>query len=237
MTQTKILQPTTSIDSIEDDSTTSTVADVSSLIPSVAVPSPSASFLATIANRRSIYTFSSSSTISDEQINGIVKTAILHTPSSFNSQSGRAVVLLKEQHHALWDIVARSLQAAVPSEVYDTMKGKLASFQAGYGTVLFFEDQEAVRGLQEKFPSYAHNFPLWSQQSSGMLQLIVWTAFEAEGLGASLQHYSNLIEAEVKSRWSLPSSWTLMSQMPFGTPTASPNQKTFTPIEDRFRSY
>ena len=30
-----------------------------------------------------------------------------------------------------------------------------------------------------------------------MLQLVVWTALEAEGLGATLQHYNPLIDDEV----------------------------------------
>ena len=33
------------------------------------------------------------------------------------------------------------------------------SFACGYGTVLFFEDQTVVKGLQEAFPSYQENFP------------------------------------------------------------------------------
>jgi predicted oxidoreductase (fatty acid repression mutant protein) len=78
----------------------------------------------------------------------------------------------------------------------------LNSFEAGYGTVLYFEDQQTVEGLQKQFPAYAANFPIWSQQASGMLQYIIWTAFAAEGLGATLQHYSPLIDAQVG--WGLP---------------------------------
>lgn len=72
------------------------------------------------------------------------------------------------------------------------------SFKAGYGTVLFFEDQSIVKSLQEQFALYADNFPIWSQQTSGMHQLVVWTALEGEGLGATLQHYNPLIDDEVK---------------------------------------
>ena len=55
------------------------------------------------------------------------------------------------------------------------------SFKAGYGTVLFFEDEAIVKSLQEKFAAYAENFPIWSHQASGMHQLVVWTGLEAEG--------------------------------------------------------
>ena len=72
------------------------------------------------------------------------------------------------------------------------------SFKAGYGTVLFLEDEAVVKSLQEQFAAYAENFPIWSNQASGMHQLVVWAALEAEGLGASLQHYNPLIDDEVK---------------------------------------
>ena len=94
------------------------------------------------------------------------------------------------------------------------------SFKAGYGTVLFFEDEAIVKSLQEKFVAYAENFPIWSHQASGMHQLVVWTGLEAEGLGASLQHYNPLIDDEVKQEWNVPANWKLIAQMPFGNPTA-----------------
>jgi predicted oxidoreductase (fatty acid repression mutant protein) len=47
-----------------------------------------------------------------------------------------------------------------------------------------------VKGLQDKFPLYKDNFPLWSLHSTGMMQYVVWTSFAVEGMGASLQHYS-----------------------------------------------
>ena len=38
------------------------------------------------------------------------------------------------------------------------------SLKAGYGTVLFFEDEAIVKSLQEKFAAYAENFPIWSHK-------------------------------------------------------------------------
>lgn len=59
------------------------------------------------------------------------------------------------------------------------------SFASGYGTVLFFEDQSVVKGLQNAFSSYKDNFPGWSLQTSAMHQLAVWTMLEDAGFGAS----------------------------------------------------
>ena len=78
---------------------------------------------------------------------------------------------------------------------------------------------------------------MWSLQSSGMLQFTIWTAFEAEGLGASLQHYNPLIDAEVKKEWSLPESWTLLAEMPFGSVVSPAGAKEFSPIRERVKVF
>ena len=70
-----------------------------------------------------------------------------------------------------------------------------------------------------------------------MHQLVVWTALEAEGLGASLQHYNPLIDDEVKKEWNIPDNWKLIAQMPFGNPTSQAGEKEFQPLEDRVKFY
>jgi len=62
---------------------------------------------------------------------------------------------------------------------------------------------------------------------------VMWAALEAEGLGASLQHYNPLIDDAVKRRWNVPESWQLVAQMPFGKPIAAPGDKDVLPIEPR----
>ncbi len=80
--------------------------------------------------------------------------------------------------------------------------------QAGYATILYFIDSQVVKSLEEQFPPYASNFSPWAQQSVGMLQSNVWVALKQEGLGARLQHYSNLIEAEVRKTFNVPAEWS-----------------------------
>lgn len=82
-----------------------------------------------------------------------------------------------------------------------------------------------MESLQQQFTSYKDNFPLWSQQSNGMLQFVIWTSLENQGLGASLQHYNPLIDAQVKTQWDIPDSWNLIAEMPFGKPTQAPGEK------------
>ena len=195
----------------------------------------SKNFFEAVKGRRSIYAISKESPISDARIQEIVEEAVLHSPTSFNSQSSRAVVLLGEQHDKLWDITAETLRKIVPTEQFEGTAQKLASFKAGYGSVLFFEDQTVVKHLQENFALYAENFPIWSNQSSGILQYVVWTAFAEEGLGASLQHYNPLIDEEVKSTFGIPAEWKLIAQLPFGKTVTGPGEKEFQPIEDRVK--
>ncbi len=194
-------------------------------------------FRAAVEDRRSIYGISKDFVISDERIQEVIHHGVKHTPSPMNSQSGRVVLLLGGHHDKLWNITTEILRKRVSPEKFSKTEEKLGTFRAGYGTVLFFEDQEVVEGLQQKLPSYKDSFPVWSQNSGGMLQYIVWTSLEVEGFGASLQHYNPLIDDEVKKEWNIPDKWKLIAQMPFGKPTAPPGEKTFMPLEERVKVF
>lgn len=65
--------------------------------------------------------------------------------------------------------------------------------------------------------------------------LSVWTALEAEGLGANLQHFNFHpgIVADVLSEFKLPETWKLKAQLVFGKPTAPAQERTFEPIDQR----
>ncbi|WP_440119004.1 nitroreductase family protein [Paenibacillus sp. QZ-Y1] len=196
----------------------------------------STSFFDALKNRRSYYGISKESTISDAKIQEIVEEAVKYTPTSFNSQTSRAVVLLGEQHDTLWNHTEDILREVVGNEeAFQSTAEKMAGFRSGYGTVLFFEDNNVIAQLQQNFAAYADNFPIWANQSNGMLQLVIWTALEQEGLGASLQHYNPLIDEKVKQEWNIPENWRLIAQMPFGKPTAAPGEKEFQPIEERVK--
>ncbi|MEK5504285.1 nitroreductase [Paenibacillus peoriae] len=195
-------------------------------------------FFTALKDRRSYYGISKEQVISDQRIQEIVEEAVKYTPTSFNSQTSRAVVLLGEHHDKLWNITEDILREVVGNEEqFKSTAEKMNGFRSGYGTVLFFEDNNVVAGLQQQFEAYADNFPIWSNQSNGMLQLVVWTALEQEGLGASLQHYNPLIDEKVKNEWNIPEHWKLIAEMPFGKPTFQPGEKEFQPIEERVKTF
>ena len=195
-------------------------------------------FFDAVKRRRTRYALSKDSVISEERIREIVSEAVKHSPSAFNSQSARVVVLFGEQHDRLWDIVKAELKKIMPPEGFGATEEKInGAFRSGYGTVMFFEDQSVVEGLQKQFPLYKDAFPVFSMNSAGMLQFVVWTALAQEGIGASLQHYNPVIDEAVRAAWNLPASWKLSAQMPFGKPIAEPSEKTFQPIESRVKVF
>ncbi|WP_234121314.1 nitroreductase family protein [Clostridium hydrogenum] len=194
-------------------------------------------FFKAVEDRRTFYGISKESVVSDDRIKEIIEQAVKYTPSAFNSQGTRVVLLLGNQHDKLWDITKENLRKIVPADKFSSTEDKINSFKNGYGTVLFFEDNSVVEALQQQFALYKDNFPIWAQQTSGMHQYVVWTALEIEGFGVSLQHYNELIENDIKKEWSIPNSWKLIAQMPFGKPTAQPDEKQYKPLEDRIKVF
>lgn len=194
-------------------------------------------FLTAVADRRTFYGINKQTVVSDERIKEIIEHAVKHTPSAFNAQTQRVVVLLEKQHDRLWDITKEALRKIVPVDQFSYTEEKINSFKNGYGTVLYFEDSSVVESLQQQFALYKDNFPIWAQQENGMLQFAIWTALEIEGFGASLQHYNELIETEIKKEWNISDNWKLIAQMPFGKPTAEPGEKQFQPIDERVKVF
>lgn len=191
-----------------------------------------------LEHRRSYYSIGSSSPVSDEELIRVVRQAVKHVPSAFNSQSTRIVLLLGDEHQKLWEIVKDTLKARIPAEAFAKTEAKIdGCFASGHGTVLYFEDMSVVRGLQDAFPSYKDNFPTWAQHTSAMHQFAIWAMLEERGLGASLQHYNPLIDEEVRRTWELPEDWMLIAEVPFGVPTGEPGDKDFGDVDKRMKVF
>ena len=182
-------------------------------------------------NRRSQYALGKKLPLEENEVLEIIDNAVKYSPSAFNSQTAHAVVLLGDNHQKLWDITFEELGKFLPNEDAKTAtKAKLDGFAAAYGTILFFEDHDVVKGLQEQFPSYADNFPLWSEQSTGIASFAVWNALAEAGVGANIQHYNPVIDERVAKEWNIPANLVLRAQMPFGEIVGEP-----APIERKSR--
>lgn len=192
------------------------------------------SALAAFKQRRTQYVLGKNLPISQAEATSLIKEAVRQAPSSFNSQSSRAVILFGDQSVKFWELVKDALRKIVPADAFAQTERKLDSFAAGAGTVLFFEDQDVVKGLQAQFALYADNFPVWSEHSTGIAQYAVWTALASADIGASLQHYNPVVDDAVQREWNVPASWKLRAQMPFGSHEAPIGEKTFIEDEKRF---
>ena len=192
------------------------------------------SFKEALKARRTFYQINNKPTLSDKEIKDLIRFAVEFVPSAFNSQTTRVVLLTGKAHEKLWTIVKNTLRKLVPADAFSKTEEKIdGSFSCGYGTILYFEDMSIVRSLQESFPAYKDNFPVWAEQTDAMHQLTIWTMLEDAGMGASLQHYNPLIDDEVRKTWNLPDDWKLIAQMPFGVPVAQPGPKEVMPLDKR----
>ena len=171
------------------------------------------SFIKSLENRRTIYALGRN-VQDEEKVIETIKEAVRFSPTAFNSQTGRLLILTGDAQDKLWDeIVAPELKTAMEAQGVP---------------------QAVVKNLQEQFALYADNFPVWSEQGSGIISVNVWTALAELGLGANLQHYNPLIDEAVAKEWNLPESWKLRGQLVFGSIEAPAGEKTFMDDADRF---
>lgn len=184
------------------------------------------SIIKSLEKRRSYYNINKELPVDTSEVIEQIEKLTELVPDAFNMKSSRIVVALDEKQELLWDSIYDAFGGQVPRE-------KIDSFKAGAGTILYFYDQEVVKGLQGQFPLYADNFPAWAMQSSAMLQISIWSGLRELGIGASLQHYNPVIDQKVRELFLLPESYLLIGQMPFGGIVKEPEAKEKEDISKR----
>lgn len=181
-----------------------------------------------VTKRRSIYKIMKETPVGEAEIEAIVNDATALVPDAFDMKSQRVVLAFGARHDALWDAVYEAFGGKVARE-------KIDGFRAGRGTVLYFYDADVVKAMQEKFPTYAANFPVWAQQANGMLQFTIWAALREAGVGANIQHYNPVVDEAVRRLFGLPASYVLVAQMPFGGIAEEPPAKAAEDVSRRVR--
>src|SRR5687768_9559332 len=68
-------------------------------------------FASAIKHRRTYYNISKDVIVPESRIREIVEYAVNWTPSSFNSQSSRTLILFGKEHDKFWDITKEILRA------------------------------------------------------------------------------------------------------------------------------
>lgn len=183
-----------------------------------------------LEKRRSYYQLSKELPVTVEEVKKLLEEVTELTPDAFNMKSARIVVAFGDKQDQLWDSIFDIFGGKVSREKTD-------GFKAASGTILYFYDEKVVKGLQERFPSYADRFPVWANQANGMLQINIWTALRGLGIGANLQHYNPVIDEMVKNMFHVPESWKLTAQMPFGGILAEPDPKEREEIAERVKFF
>lgn len=184
--------------------------------------------LQSLKERRTHYDINRELPVEEDKVFDLVEKATELVPDSFNMKSSRVVVVTGEKQDQLWDNIYDVFQGKVPRE-------KIDSFKNGYGTILYFYDEDIVKNFQSQFTTYADKFPSWAIQSAGMLQLSIWSGLKELGIGASLQHYNPVIDKMVREMFDIPENYVLNAQMPFGGIGSHPDEKAKEDISKRVK--
>lgn len=79
--------------------------------------------------RRSIYALGKDLELSNQELIETIQGAVLNTPSAFNSQTSRVVILLDEESDAFWNEIAYSeLEKVTPKEAFEGTKASFGRF-------------------------------------------------------------------------------------------------------------
>lgn len=173
-------------------------------------------YLNILTKRRSIYNLNNTLPIKTDQLKEMIEAIVLQSPSAFNMQSSRVIVLLDDEHQKLWKIVTDTLKKRVPPNKFLSTQNKMDMFKRAKGTILFFDDLQVIEQLKSTYPSYKDQFDRFVEHGMGILQGNVWNSLAEIEIGASLQHYNPLIDEEVLKQWKLPVHYQLKAQMVFG---------------------
>ena len=82
-------------------------------------------YLDALKKRRTQYSLGRNLSASKEELASLIQEAIKHSPSSFNSQSSRAVVLFGAESDKLWNLALEEVCKVAPAEGFDKTEAKL----------------------------------------------------------------------------------------------------------------
>lgn len=187
-------------------------------------------YIPAFKTRHSEYSFSNELQAPIEEVRQLLEDVLLYTPSGFNSQPVRMVLLTGEKSVEHWKLVGEILMHKIGIERYNTSQAKDRIdnlFTKGVGTVLFFDDTDVTDRTMKEHPRYELNFPKWAHQAQGSHQFMVWLGLKALGYGANLQHYNNMRDDLIRKQVGAPDNWDFVGHMPFGTiiDPAKPREK------------
>lgn len=186
-----------------------------------------------VKQRRTQYAIGNNTELSNEEISDRILEVAREIPSASNSQTTRLVVVFGDKHVELWDHILDVQKGVMQGQMWEMMSGVMEGAKAGVGTVLFFEDLDAVAAM----PAQGAREEAYKQNNSANNQYAIWLALTDLGLGGSLQHmnigHEQGFDKSVLELLDLPESYEMIAQMPFGSIESTPADKEY--IEDSVR--
>lgn len=88
-----------------------------------------------MVERKSVYAMKHEAPITDERVLEIVRHVVMHSPSPFNVQSCRVVVLLGEEHQKFWNTAIEVIKPTMPAPAWEMFETNIESYKTGYGSV------------------------------------------------------------------------------------------------------
>lgn len=190
-------------------------------------------FLKLVKNRRTQYAIGNNTELTNEAIAERITEIVRDVPTASNSQTTRIAIIFGEENVKLWDHILDVQKDVLQGEMWDMMSGVMEGAKGGVGTVLFFEDLDAV----EAMPTSPSRVEVYKQNNNANAQYAVWLGLTDLGLGGSLQHmnvgYEQGFDKSVKELLGLPERWELQAQMPFGSIEGENAPKEYIADSDR----
>lgn len=194
-------------------------------------------YLDVLRKRRSYYQLSDQVEINNKEIEEIIKEIVVLSPTGFNMQSEKIIILFDDHHRKFWNLVREELRKIVSEDKFESTNQKMDMFSRGKGTILFFEDETIIEEYKNKYPSYRDNFNTYTAHSMGILQSNIWNGLISKNIGANLQHYNPIIDAVVKKEWNIPDHYRLDAQMVFGNIIQEEKEKAKISADERVIAY
>lgn len=192
-----------------------------------------AEFQELVENRRTHYAIGNNTDLSNEKIVNYVTEIVKEVPSAFNSQTSRLVFVFGEENEKLWDHILEVQEDVLEGEMWDMMSGVMQGAKNGVGTVLFFEDRDAVAQM----PAQGDREKVYKQNNQANAQYATWLALTELGLGGSLQHfnvgYEQGFDKSIKEMFGLSETWELQAQLPFGSIEGEVDDKEYIADSER----
>lgn len=186
-----------------------------------------------VQSRRTQYAIGNNTELTKEEIVARIREVAREIPSANNTQTTRLVVLFGDDHTNLWDHILDVQKDVLQGEMWDMMSGVMQGAKNGVGTILFFEDLDAVANM----PAQGARREAYKQNNNANTQYAIWLALTELGLGGSLQHmnvgHEEGFDKSVLEMFNLPASYEMIAQMPFGSIEGDAYPKEY--IEDEVR--